>query len=262
MCIGKIIRLGRITENGKMICVPMDHGVSMGPIKGLKEIYGTIEKIEKGGATSIIVHKGVLRNLEKPPNLGLIMHLSASTDLSLKPNFKVQVSSIEEAIRLGADAVSVHVNIGAKNEHEMLVKLGRVADECDRFGLPLIAMMYARGEKIKDKFSPSTVSHITRIAGELGADIVKTTYTGTVASFKKVVESSLVPVVIAGGPKQETVEDVFKMVKGAMDAGAAGITFGRNIFQAENPTLLLKCLRMIILENASVKEALEAFKNE
>ncbi len=262
MWIGKRVRFKRITDRNKMICVPMDHGVSSGPIKGIERIYETIRKVEEGGATAIIVHKGIIRNLKDPPNLGIIVHLSGSTSLGTKPNFKVQVGSVEEAIYLGADAVSVHINIGGENEPEMLEKIGGIADACDAYGLPLVAMMYARGRNIKDPYNPSTVAHVTRIGGELGADIVKTTYTGNPETFRKVVESSPVPVVIAGGPKMETEREVFEMVEGAMEAGAIGVTFGRNVFQHEKPEAMLKALRTIIMDKTGVDEALEVFKNE
>ncbi|MEM2339303.1 MAG: 2-amino-3,7-dideoxy-D-threo-hept-6-ulosonate synthase [Nitrososphaerales archaeon] len=261
MVFGKEVRINRITCNGKMLCIPMDHGVSMGPVKGLDEIHNTIEKIERGGATAILIHKGIIRSLKKPVNCGLIMHLSASTDLGPSPNRKVWVSSVEEAIKLGADAVSVHVNIGCDEEPEMLVKLGSVADDCDEWGIPLIAMMYPRGKYIKDPRNSDVAAHVARVGAELGADIVKTPYTGDPDSFKKVVKGCPVPVVIAGGPKAETDREILEMAKGAMEAGAMGVTFGRNVFQHSNPTAIVKALHLIIMKNASVEEALKELEN-
>ncbi len=102
--------------------------------------------------------------------------------------------SVQEAVRLGADAVSVHVNVGAEDEDKMLYTLGRVADECDIYGMPLLAMMYPRGPKIQNEHDPKAVAHAARIGAELGADIIKTNYTGDVDSFKAVVECCPVPV--------------------------------------------------------------------
>mgnify|MGYP000400858412 CR=1 FL=1 len=259
MVSGKEVRFNRITDRGRMICIPMDHGVSMGPVKGLVDMEDIIGRVEAGGATAIIVHKGIIRMLKKPPRMGLIMHLSGSTSLGV-PNWKVRVGSVEEAILLGADAVSVHVNIGGEREPWMLEKLGRVADECDRWGIPLLAMMYPRGENVKDPMDPGVIAHVTRIGGELGADIVKTTYTGDPDSFREVVKSCPAPVVIAGGPKMDTDRSVLEMVAGAMEAGAIGVTFGRNVFQHRDPTAMVKALSLIIREGASVEEALEVMR--
>ncbi|MCS7115864.1 MAG: 2-amino-3,7-dideoxy-D-threo-hept-6-ulosonate synthase [Nitrososphaerota archaeon] len=261
MVSGKEVRINRITRNGRMLCIPMDHGVSIGPVKGLDEIHSTIEKIEKGGATAILIHKGIIRSLKKPVNCGLIMHLSGSTDLGPSPNRKMWVSSVEEAIRLGADAVSVHVNIGCEEEPEMLVKLGSVADECDAWNIPLIAMMYPRGSYIKDPRNPDIIAHVARVGAELGADIVKTPYTGDPESFKKVVKGCPVPVVIAGGPKAENDREVLEMAKGALEAGAIGVTFGRNVFQHRDPTAIVRALHLIVMENASVERAMKELEN-
>ena len=256
MVSGKSVRLSRITDRGRMVCVPMDHGLSMGPIRGLDDIAATIEKVEAGGATAIIVHKGIIRMLEEPRKMGLIMHISGSTSLGV-PDWKVRVGSIEEALLLGADGVSVHVNIGGSDEPWMLEKLGETADECDRWGMPFLSMMYPRGENIKDPMDPEVIAHVTRIGGELGADIVKTTYTGDPDTFKGVVKSCPSPVVIAGGPKMDTNLEVLEMVAGAMEAGAIGVTFGRNVFQHKNPTAIVRALSTIIKDGASVDEALE-----
>jgi len=252
---GKQVRLNRILQNGKAIIIPMDHGVSSGPITGIKKIENTIRKLEKGGATAILTHKGIMRSLSKVPKTGLIVHFSASTSLGPDPNWKVLVGSVEEAIRLGADAVSVHVNIGCKHEPEMLMKLGKIAEACDEWQIPLLAMMYPRGENVKDQFDPKAVAHVARVGAELGADIIKTNYTGDPESFSEVVDGCPVPVIIAGGPKMKSDIEVLKMVRGAMDAGAKGVSMGRNVFQHENVEAMTKALRKIIIGNKSVEEA-------
>ncbi len=260
--MGKEVRLNRITEQGKMVCVPMDHGLSSGPIEGLINIDSAVRKVEEGGATAVILHKGIIKALKRPPRLGLIMHVSGSTSLGTTPNWKVGVGSVEEALLSGADGVSVHINIGGDNEQEMLTEIGFTADECDRWGIPLLAMMYPRGRNITDPFDPEVVAHVTRIGGELGADIVKTTYTGNPDSFREVVRACPVPVVIAGGPKADTDRTVLEMVAGAMEAGAIGVTFGRNVFQHRDPTAMTKALSLIIKEGTSVKEALEELEHD
>jgi fructose-bisphosphate aldolase/2-amino-3,7-dideoxy-D-threo-hept-6-ulosonate synthase len=159
-------------------------------------------------------------------------------------------------LRLGADAVSIHINIGSKEEPEMLQKLGMISDKCDEWSVPLVAMMYPRGENVKNPYDPEIVAHVARIGAEAGADIVKTVYTGDVESFRRVITSCPVPVVIAGGPKANTDEEVIEMCVGAMKAGAKGVTFGRNIFQYHNPPAIVNALYKVIIEGLTTKEVL------
>ncbi len=262
--IGKRIRLDRIIDRNtkRTVIVPMDHGVTMGPIKGLENMQEIINKVAEGGANAVIIHKGIVVHGYRGygRDIGLIVHLTASTSLGPDPNYKVQVASVKEAIKLGADAVSVHINVGADNEQEMLQILGRVAEECNDWGIPLVAMMYPRGRKIKSEYDVEVVKHAARVGAELGADIIKTVFTGDYDSFKEVVKGCPAPIVIAGGPKMDRVEDLLKMVKDAIDAGAIGVSIGRNIFQADDPTKMTRAIAKIVHENADVDEALKILK--
>ncbi|MHA1713690.1 MAG: 2-amino-3,7-dideoxy-D-threo-hept-6-ulosonate synthase [Candidatus Ranarchaeia archaeon] len=256
--IGKKIRLKRISENGKFVFVPMDHGLTVGPIAGIEEIEKIISLVSKGGATAVVLHKGPIMHFTEPPDIPVLMHVSASTSLG-SPNRKVVVGGPEEALRLGADGLSIHVNIGAKSEPEMLEEAGMLSDLCDGMGLPLLAMVYPRGPEIKNIYDPDTVAHVARIGYELGADIVKTVYTGDVDSFREVTRSCKVPVIIAGGPKIDNVHSLLKMVSGAISAGAKGVAFGRNIFQSQNPIKIVSAIRSLISEKQKLEEVLEEF---
>lgn len=151
MPIGKQIRMERIINRntGKTIVVPMDHGISMGPIDGLRDMKQAIQNVAEGGANAIVEHKGLVAegHRGRGMDIGLIIHLSASTSLSLYPNAKTLVCSVEEAIKLGADAVSIHVNLGNGGEKEMLKDFGKVSYDARTWGMPLLAMMYPRGRK-------------------------------------------------------------------------------------------------------------------
>ena len=210
-----------------------------------------------GGANAVVVHKGMVSRGHRGtgPDLGLIVHLSAGTRLSLHPLAKTLVCSVEEALKVGADAVSVHVNVGNNHDGEMLKDLGAVAHTASEWGMPLLAMIYPRGERIKDEYDPESVMHAARLGAELGADIVKVSYTGSPESFRRVVEGCHVPVVIAGGPKMDSDRDILEMVRGAMDAGAMGISIGRNVFQHARPDRMVKALSMIVHEDADVEDA-------
>ncbi|MDY6965028.1 MAG: 2-amino-3,7-dideoxy-D-threo-hept-6-ulosonate synthase [Halobacteriota archaeon] len=260
--IGKEVRIERILDNksGNTLIVPMDHGISSGPIKGLIDMKKAVDDVAEGGADAVLLHKGIVRAGHRGygRDVGLIIHLSASTSLGPDPLNKVWVTTVEEAIRIGADAISVHVNVGADNEPEMLMALGETAEICSYWGVPLLAMMYPRGEKVKSEHDVEYVKHAARAGAELGADMIKTNYTGDPDTFKEVVQGCPVPVVIAGGPKMNTDEEVLVMVRNSIDAGGRGVSIGRNIFQHKNPVKMTTAVSRIVHDNASVEEALKA----
>ncbi|MBI4399269.1 class I fructose-bisphosphate aldolase family protein [Candidatus Micrarchaeota archaeon] len=257
--VGKRIRMDRIFNRNtkRSIIIAMDHGMSMGPIKGLVNMEETMNKVVEGGANAVIVHKGIVRMGYRGygEDIGLILHLSGSTSLNPDPNDKELVSTVEHAIKIGADGVSVHINVGAPNESKMIKQLGLVAEEADNWGMPLLAMMYPRGHEIKNP--EKHVAHVVRVGVELGADIIKTPYTGNVETFMEAVDGAgNMPVVIAGGPKMDTTKDVLQMVYDSLHAGGAGVSLGRNVFQAKDPVKMVKALDALIHRKKSVEEAL------
>jgi predicted phospho-2-dehydro-3-deoxyheptonate aldolase len=262
--VGKEIRLERIINRNshKTVIIPMDHGVTVGPIEGLSDMREAISKVVAGGANAILMHKGMVRAGHRGTgkDVGLIIHLSAGTSISPDPNAKELVCTVEEAIKLGADAVSVHINLGAETDNQMLRQLGLVSRHCSQWQMPLVTMMYTRGPKIKDEYDVAHVKLAARVGAELGADIVKVPYTGSVDSFKEVVKGCSVPVVIAGGPKMESDEDIFKMVEGALEAGSAGLSIGRNAFQHDKPTKMVEALSKMVHEGASIENAIETLQ--
>jgi predicted phospho-2-dehydro-3-deoxyheptonate aldolase len=262
--IGKKIRLERIMDrnSGRTVIIPMDHGVTVGPIPGLEDMREAVARVVAGGANAILMHKGIVGagHRGSGKDVGLIIHLSGGTTLSPDPNAKELVCTVEEAIQLGADAVSVHINLGAETDKEMLRQLGLVSRQCMRWQIPLVAMMYTRGPKIKNEYDVAYVKHAARVGAELGADIVKVPYTGSVESFKEVVRGCPVPVVIAGGPKMDSDEDIFKMAEGALKAGAGGVSIGRNAFQHKTPEKMVAALCKMVHKGASVKDAMKMLK--
>ncbi len=265
MHLGKSVRLERIfnRNTGRTIIVPLDHGVSVGPIFGIVDLRDTVNKVTEGGANAVLMHKGLPRRSHRGhgKDIGLIIHLSASTALSPFPNAKTLVGEVEDAIKLGADAVSVHINIGDETERNMLSELGRITTSANNWGMPVLAMVYARGPKVKNEFDPEVVEHCARLGEELGADVVKVPYTGDVDSFRNVVEGCAIPVVIAGGPKMDNPQDIVKMVYDSVQAGGAGLSVGRNVFQASDPTLLVKSLHGVVHEGWGLNQALELLEN-
>jgi predicted phospho-2-dehydro-3-deoxyheptonate aldolase len=263
--VGKKIRLERIIDrnSGKTVIIPMDHGVTIGPVEGLADMRTTVSRIVAGGANAILMHKGIVHAGHRGTgrDVGLIIHLSGGTAMSPDPNAKELICTVEEAIRLGADAVSVHINLGAETDKEMLGQLGCVSGKCFEWQMPLVAMMYTRGPKIKNEYDVNNIKHAARVGAELGADIVKVVYTGSVESFREVVDGCPVPVVIAGGPKMNSDEDIFKMIEGALKAGAKGVSIGRNAFQHKKPEKMVAAMCEMVHNGVSVKQAMTILKS-
>jgi fructose-bisphosphate aldolase/2-amino-3,7-dideoxy-D-threo-hept-6-ulosonate synthase len=236
----------------------MDHGITMGAVKGLKDIESTIDAITRGGADSVLTQKGEAPRVHPNKNdAGYIVHLNGSTTIGPDENDKRMTGTVEDAIRVGADAVSLHLNVGSTYEPKQIEDLAEVTTEAERYGMPVLAMTYARGPDI-DSSDPDyneAVGHAVRLGEELGADVIKTAYSGDADSFQHVVESTRLPVVIAGGAKgtdRRTVENV----RGAVDAGAAGVSMGRSIFQHDDPEAITRAVSAIVHDDVGADEAL------
>ena len=265
MILGKAVRMERFFNRNthRTIIVPMDHGVTVGPIDGLIDMREAVNQAAEGGANAVLMHKGLVRcsHRGRGRDVGLIIHLSASTSLSPMPNAKVLVGSVEDALKLGADGVSIHINLGDEAERHMLEDFGRVASTAAEWGMPVLAMVYARGPKVKDSFDPEVIAHCARVGVELGADVVKVSYTGDVKSFEKVTAACCIPVVIAGGPKLDNDRDLVQMVYDSIQAGGAGLSVGRNIFQHKQPARIVQALHGIVHMNWEVEQAMELLRD-
>lgn len=202
----KKIRLRRLlgcNSNHKLIIIPLDHGMTMGPINGINDIRNTITKISHTPVNAVVLHKGIISScadlLCQNKNLYIITHLNASIGFSPNSDKKVMVSSVEEAVMMGADAVSIHINLGNDYDYHMIKDFGAVAGECQKWGMPLLAMIYARGNGI-DEFDAELNMVGARVAMEMGADIVKINYINNKEKFEKLVDSVSIPVIVAGVP--------------------------------------------------------------
>ncbi|MFG2877639.1 2-amino-3,7-dideoxy-D-threo-hept-6-ulosonate synthase [Streptomyces sp. NPDC048337] len=240
LSFGRRIRLRRLYSDGgdPLLVVPLDHPISDGPIPmrdgGLDALVG---QIVDNGADAVVLHKGGLRHVspDRFAKSSLIVHLSASTMHAQDPDAKYLVSGVDEALRHGADAVSVHVNLGSAEERQQITDLGRVSDLCDRWNVPLLAMIYPRGPKVTNPRDPALVAHAITVATELGADIVKTPYVGSPDEMADVVKNAAIPVIVAGGPRRTAVPDVLAYVDEALRGGVSGFAMGRNVFESADP---------------------------
>ncbi len=259
MNTGVAARLDRISTEGRYLVVPMDHGITLGAVTGLADIESTIDAVTRGGADAVLTQKGIAPRVHESKNdAGYVVHLNGSTALGPDEADKRLTGTVEDAVRLGADAVSFHINVGSQYEPEQITDLGGLTTAASEYGMPVLAMTYARGPDVHDpseeKEYAEDVAHAARLGEELGADVVKTSYTGSPDTFDRVVESTRCPVVIAGGSKG-TDEETLEMVAGAMEAGAAGVSMGRSIFQHQDPRAITEAVAAVIHDEMAPHEA-------
>lgn len=272
--VGKERRLYHLFRGkDKCIIVPIDDSLISGPKDGLFDLKKKIQQIEKATPNAILAFSGSA-NIIDDLSIPIILNITASTILGQHTN-KVLVSSLEYAISIGADAVAVHLNISSQYESEMLKVAGVVSDECHKYGMPLMILAYPRREKMingiivddnynelihnaNDKYT-QLVAHCVRIAYELGADIIKTQYTGSYTSFQNVVSSAPnKPIVIAGGRNIE-VDVLFQMIDDAIKAGGAGVSIGRNVFNNEYSDIIISAIKKIVFDRFSASQAKEYY---
>jgi class I fructose-bisphosphate aldolase len=212
----------------------------------------------------MVLHKGMMRFLEpvSHPLPGIFMHLSASTQLGEDFHFKVLVGTVEEALRRGADGVSVHINLGGSHEYDMLHDLGTVGESCAAWQVPMLVMIYVRGEKIPSPVPDTAIAHAARVAAELGADIIKIPAPADYDVLAQITESLPVPVVVAGGNKARETLLFLEHLEKVLQAGARGVAIGRNVFQHDQPDALLAAICNMVHHGFSAARAWEGFSQE
>jgi class I fructose-bisphosphate aldolase len=259
--IGKQVRLKRLMHSSNTsVSVAFDHAISWGVIPGIENIRSVINELAEVGPDSFTILKGTaLRCYDE--HLGRIPFILKATSFSpFHPAFDTPLATVEEALRLGADAISIGTTVGGELQPELIRNLAEAVRIADQNGLPTVTHIYPKGENIpqEDRYLTKHIMYAARIAAELGVDIIKTSYTGSPESFSKVIEAAgPARVVISGGPKSNSLQEFFSMTRGGMDVGAAGVTYGRNIWQGEKPKAILKALIHMVRNKASVDEALQ-----
>lgn len=267
MTSGKTLRLSRILDPSKnrAVIIALDHESYAGPMPGLVDPLKVLETAVKGGADAVIVTPGTLSKEYKTiaGKLGVILRIDGGhTSLNPNPTPRSALTySVNGAMRLGADAVIMMAYIGTKYETESLKALGYVASECEKGGMPLIAETFPTGEFCGKERLAEFVKLSARVGSAMGADMIKTFYTGTIDSFKEVVSGCLTPVVVAGGSRMKTEKDALEVARDAVKAGANGVAFGRNVWQSRNPMGMVKALVDIVHKDKTVDTALAHLKS-
>jgi len=250
---GRTLRLGRLFKSAEtpFFLVPIDHTLTDGPFTDAHQYDNLLDVLADNGVNAIAVHKGRLGLLRSGvyAKLSVIVHVSASTKYAADPNYKYQVGDAEECLRRGADAVSVHVNLGSITEDHQIRMMAGMAEACDRVGLPLLAMIYPRGPGVKDHPPLETLLHAASLAVDLGVDIVKLPLAGcSVQDMTQIVNWCPIPVLAAGGAKVSD-QEFGTFASNVMKSGARGLASGRNIFTATDPTAKVREVRRILDSN-------------
>lgn len=248
-------RLNRIInpKTGRCVMLAIDHGYFLGPTTGLENPRKTLEPILKY-ADALMLTRGVLRNCVDPETAPpIVLRVSGGPSI-VGPDLADEelTTDMEDALRLNASAVTQQIFVGAKLERQSIANLGRLVNAGERYGMPVLAVTAVGKDMNRDV---RYLGLATRIAAEIGAHFVKTYYC---EGFREVVESTPVPLVCAGGKKVPE-KEALQMAKDCVDAGAAGVDMGRNIFQSEAPGAMIQAVRAVVHDNATVDEAYELF---
>ena len=265
--LGKAVRLERLknARSGHILTVALDHAPSYGLLTGLEDIRRVVERVASGGPDAIMLMKGTAERCFQPYAGRIALILKCSTLSPFHPEQDVWVSSVEDALRLGADAIAMAVTIGSPQQPQILANLAALVREAERAAMPVIAHAYPNGGLVPlgERYSLERVGYAARVAMELGVDIVKTFYTGSSETFAEVVDRAAPALVVAaGGPRLETEAEALQMAYDVVQARAAGITFGRNIWQSERICQMIRALKLVVHSNSSVDEALDSLAAE
>lgn len=250
-------RLSRIINprTGKTVMLAVDHGYFQGPTTGLKDLKKTVTPLAPH-ADCLFITRGMLRtSIDPKSDVSICLRVSGGPSILGDLSNEDITTSMEEALRLNASGVGISIFVGAKNEDRTIANLGRLVNEAERYGMPVLAVTAVGKEMGRDA---RYLGLACRIAAEIGAHFVKTYYC---EDFYRVVEGCPVPVVMAGGKKIPE-KDALQMTFNAIKEGASGVDMGRNIFQSENPVGMIKAIKAIVHKGASVDEAFTIYSKK
>jgi fructose-bisphosphate aldolase/2-amino-3,7-dideoxy-D-threo-hept-6-ulosonate synthase len=261
--IGKKVRLSQLfnAESGNSVMVAMDHGVVIGPVEGIVDPVQTVKMLSAEKPDTFFMPNGIIKRVYPhfiDNRVPFIVAIDTCTFLGPEPDYFMVSDSVEHAMSLGATAVSMHVMVGSDRTSDMLKGLAKVCETCDKLGMPLLAIMYP--VRFENNFDVKVVKWVARIAAELGADLVKTYYTGSTETFHEVVASCPIPVLLSGGDPTETPGEFLGVLKNTIDAGGRGCAVGRNVWQNKRPRSMLRAVQAIVHQHCSVEDALEIYQ--
>ncbi len=252
---GKKNRLSKIVmEDGKALMLAIDHGYFMGAAHGMEMPKVQVEKLIPH-IDSLMLSPGILTSqIDSDFKKGIVLRASGgNTILESDIDNEGLILSAKNAIKLNASAIAVSMFVGAEHSHQTILNLTNAINDAMEYDLPVLGVT-AVGKALKDKKEKRYLTHASRLAAELGADIVKTYYC---EGFEEVVKKTTVPIIVAGGPKLDSYKDVLELCYNSIQCGAIGVDMGRNIWQSDYPEAITAGVAHIIHKNSSVKEALQ-----
>jgi fructose-bisphosphate aldolase/2-amino-3,7-dideoxy-D-threo-hept-6-ulosonate synthase len=269
--VGKRMRMKRVIDPfGVSIICALDHGMTSPTfLEPLADIEARTSEAVAGGANVIMMSKGMIRRAEPAfsRETSLAMLLSASANAGEDRPSVVRIADVEEALRLGADAVVLFVALSGGSEPGMIRTLAEAGGECERLGMPFIAeaefpTTYATVEDLADSYGFDYLRRNVRLCGELGADVIKTNWPGDGDQLGRLVEAaSGIPVVLAGGTRVDDLE-LLERMEAAVAAGAIGCSVGRNIFMHRSPEAITRALSRVFRERWGAQKAFDALQDE
>lgn len=263
MSLGKDVRLARLLDQktGRLLAITMDHPITRGVLPGLENIREAMRLVCAGEPDAITMQKGIARTVF-PPYAGKVALIMKATSYSIPyhPYYDTPVADVEEALSLGADAISVGMIVGGPEQAAQLTHLGQISKEAEKAGMPLVAHIYPKGSMVKDPSKAEAIAYAVRAGAELGVDIVKTIWSGSAETFRKVIEACPAKVCLAGGAAGNDLVDYLIMTREALNIGLAGVTFGRSVWGDKYPTAVVLALKAMIHDDASVEESLAVYK--
>lgn len=269
--MGKLMRMARLfnSKTKRMVLITVDHGICINPMKELENTKKVIKEIIEGGADAVLLTPGIARYVseEIAGKIALMLRIDG-TATSIGPDLTHDrlICSVEAAVKMGVDAVATFGVIGVAREAELSEKIGRAAEECEKWGMPMMTEMIPSDileHQFKTKAErrwpkdPEIVKYSARVAAELGADIVKGYYTGDIKTFKETVNYCPVPYLVLSGPFGKDPRIFLKFVRDAIDCGAAGVSVGRNVWGYKEPVKMTRAICQIVHENATVEKVLK-----
>lgn len=227
-------------ESDKALIVPIDHGLTMGPLDGLNRVEDVQRWLDPDVVTGVVAHKGFAERLGGAPGCGLMIHLNGSLTVCESPDVKQMLTSVEAAVRLGADAVSVQANFTSATAGHNLQLIGSVVDQAHAYGLPVLAMVYDK----TNRDGMHTLRHFLRAAVELGIDALKVAAPPNLDSIPELVDGvqDHTPVLFAGGVLADE-QSLLDLASAVIRYGTGGICIGRNVFQRDDPRATLAAVR-------------------
>lgn len=248
--IGKTRRLGRLLvgEQQRCLLTPLDHGGWLGPIQGLDRPSTIVEAVIKGGANALLFSPGFYRAVAPaiPPSVGIVLRVSLTAGLSADGTQETPIATLDTALRMDADAIAISVFFGRPGDIDIYRWLAQLADASQAYDMPVVAEMMPPQDNFYDA---KAIAHAARIGMELGADIVKTNYCGDIDRFREVVEAVPVPIIVAGGPGGGADDSTVGVARDAIRAGAAGVAFGRRVWQSDDPEGVTRQLKQVIFSD-------------